>query len=246
MFEDDSHDVRADSDHHRLLLSLRHRHVSQGPVFLRKHIHVVGCTTLDVKLLCKTCQLSVVTRCKLYSFIFTASLLSCKSLSFFIFLSITVCARVRVFVRVVGSLRAQASVCLRICVYMCMYMCLSIRLFASPWTMTYCSPAYWIQRSSRIVVHFITSQHGGSNNSFFVFYRTLDDKCVSLQIRSWALNLCGICRYFPCLISVINPFVYSFCNSNFRLQCRRLLVKMYGYCRSISFTRWRPCLSSTL
>lgn len=123
MFEDDSHDVRADSDHHHLLLSLRHRHVSHGPVFLRKHIHVVGCTTLDVKLLRKTCQLSVVTRCKLYSFIFTSSLISCKSLS------LCVCARVRMFMCVVGSLREQASVCLRICVYMCMYMCLSIRLY---------------------------------------------------------------------------------------------------------------------
>lgn len=115
MFEDDSHDVRADSDHHHLLLSLRHRHVSHGPVFLRKHIHVVGCTTLDVKLLRKTCQLSVVTRCKLYSLIFTASLLSCKSLS--------LCMRARACVCACGWIFERSSECVlkNLCVHVYVY-----------------------------------------------------------------------------------------------------------------------------
>ncbi|PVD27745.1 hypothetical protein C0Q70_12917 [Pomacea canaliculata] len=46
-----------------------------------------------------------------------------------------------------------------------------------------------------------------------------------IAMTSQWLNLHFIARLFPVINSVINPFIYSFCNSKFRQECRRFLMK---------------------
>ncbi|PVD27750.1 hypothetical protein C0Q70_12922 [Pomacea canaliculata] len=42
------------------------------------------------------------------------------------------------------------------------------------------------------------------------------------------MNFCAVALLFPYLNSVINPFIYSFCNPKFRLQCRLFLQSLWS------------------
>ncbi|XP_025100041.1 uncharacterized protein LOC112567560 [Pomacea canaliculata] len=58
----------------------------------------------------------------------------------------------------------------------------------------------------------------------------------SVHNSSWKINLYFLARFIPTLNSVINPFIYSFCNPKFRLQCRNLFTKMRNaFCRKTYF-----------
>ncbi|XP_025102577.1 uncharacterized protein LOC112569108 [Pomacea canaliculata] len=47
-----------------------------------------------------------------------------------------------------------------------------------------------------------------------------------VHISTWQMNLYFLARFFPSFNSVINPFVYSFCNPKFRLKCHQFLIKV--------------------
>ncbi|XP_025100040.1 histamine H1 receptor-like [Pomacea canaliculata] len=49
---------------------------------------------------------------------------------------------------------------------------------------------------------------------------------VGVQSRTWQMNMYFFTKFFPTINSVINPFVYSICNPQFRLQCRRFFTKL--------------------
>ncbi|PVD27739.1 hypothetical protein C0Q70_12911 [Pomacea canaliculata] len=52
---------------------------------------------------------------------------------------------------------------------------------------------------------------------------------VNVGLSAWTLNLNFLARFFPIINSVINPFIYSFCNSKFRLQCRQFFTKVRNF-----------------
>ncbi|PVD27738.1 hypothetical protein C0Q70_12910 [Pomacea canaliculata] len=60
---------------------------------------------------------------------------------------------------------------------------------------------------------------------------------VNVHLSSWKKNINYLFRYFPMLNSVINPFIYSFCNPKFRSQARRLLTKIFTFRRPVETDR---------
>ncbi|PVD27749.1 hypothetical protein C0Q70_12921 [Pomacea canaliculata] len=52
--------------------------------------------------------------------------------------------------------------------------------------------------------------------------------CLDVHSPVMEMNICQVAHIFPYLNSVINPFIYSFCNPKFRLQCRLFLRSVYN------------------
>lgn len=76
--------------------------------------------------------------------------------------------------------------------------------------------------------------------SIFLFvHRIAHVQYVNVHLSSWKKNINYLFRYFPMLNSVINPFIYSFCNPKFRSQARRLLTKVFTFRRcETGLHRW--------
>ncbi|XP_025102102.1 muscarinic acetylcholine receptor M2-like [Pomacea canaliculata] len=54
--------------------------------------------------------------------------------------------------------------------------------------------------------------------------------CLYIDYPFLKINSCQVADLFPYLSSVINPFIYSFCNPKFRLQCRLFLRDVCQLC----------------
>ncbi|XP_025102578.1 uncharacterized protein LOC112569109 [Pomacea canaliculata] len=48
----------------------------------------------------------------------------------------------------------------------------------------------------------------------------------NVHLSPWKTNIYHLARTFPSINCALNPFIYSFCNIKFRLQCRQFLTNM--------------------
>lgn len=71
-------------------------------------------------------------------------------------------------------------------------------------------------------------------------YRLANVQYVDVDLSSWKMNIYFLLRCFPTVNSVLNPFIYSFCNPKFRRESRCLLMKM---CNTFLSRLWYPVQS---